>query len=143
MTDVTTARANFLSRVEGYAWGQSARLSPALDELIRWSEDNGLQYRPPTGAQTLVRYTEGNRVFWSVAPRTGDGAKLTLLNDTAFPGPLRDEARAELARIDGKAEKDGGVPEVALSKLIWEPYRARVLALMTRLLAGLESRVGS
>ena len=53
--------------------------------------------------------------------------------------------RALLAGMDGaerkirKAEKEGGVPEVALTQLIWGPYREQVLGLMTRLLAGVEA----
>jgi hypothetical protein len=136
LSDIAADRAKFLAAVEGYAPGQAARFAPALDELIRWSEANGLEYRPPTGAQALVRYAATGRVFWSAVARPGDGAKLTLLNDAGFPGPLRDAARTELARLGRTAEKDGGVPEVALTMLIWEPYRKQVLELMTRLLAG-------
>ena len=136
MSDIVTDKARFLAAVEGYAPGQAARFAPALDALIHWSEDHGLEYRPPTAAQTLIRYAAGGRVFWSVVARTGDGAKLTLLNDAGFPRRLRDAARTELARLDRKVEKDGGVPEVALTNLIWEPYRAQVLETMSRLLAG-------
>jgi hypothetical protein len=75
--------------------------------------------------------------FWSATPRTGDGAKLTLLNDPRFPEPLRTLARVELADVDGKSAPAEGVPEVAFTKLIWGPYRARVLDLMGRLLDGL------
>jgi hypothetical protein len=134
VSDSTSALANFLARVEDYASGQSARFAPILDELIRWSEENGLEHRPPTGAQALVRYAANGRIFWSVVARTGDGAKLTLLNDPGFPDALRDDARGELARLDRKAGKEGGVPEVALTQLIWGPYRTRVLELMARLL---------
>lgn len=137
MSDIAKAKVKFLSTVEGYAAGQSARFAPALDELIRWSDENGLEYRPPTAAQTLIRYALGGRIFWSVVARTGDGAKLTLLNDLSFPAPLRDAARTELARLDRKAEKEGGVPEVALTNLIWEPYRKQVLETMSRLLAAI------
>lgn len=139
MSDVVTARTNFLSQVESFAPGQSTRFAPAVDELIRWSEENGLRYVPPTGAKTQIRYAAADRIFWSVVARTGDGAKLTLLNDPGFPGSLRDAARAELAQMDGKAEKEGGVPEVALTKLIWPAYREQALELMARLLGGLGS----
>lgn len=142
MTDVATARATFLARVEDHASGQAARFAPALDELIRWSEGSGLVFRPPTGTQALVRYAAGRRVFWSAVARTGDGAKLTLLNDPGFPAPLRDEARAALARLDGKAGKGDGVPEVGLTQLIWEPHRRAVLELMARLLAGVRADAG-
>lgn len=139
MSDIAADRAKFLAAVEAYASGQAARFAPALDELIRWSEENGLEYRPPTGAQTLIRYAAGGRIVWSVVARSGDGAKLTLLNDLSFPEPLRDAARTELANLDRKPEKEGGVPEVALTQLIWEPYRKQVLELMTRLLAGIRA----
>ena len=137
MNDIAADRATFLAAVEGYASGQAARFAPALDELVRWSEENGLEYRPPTGSQSLMRYATGGRVFWSAVARAGDGAKLTVLNDPTFPESLRDAARTELALLDRKAEKDGGVPEVALTMLIWEPHRKRVLGMMARLLAGI------
>ena len=105
MNDLATARADFLEKVEGYASGQSARFAPPLDELIRWSEENGLEFTPHAGVHDLVKFSvPGSKMaFWSATPRTGDGAKLTLLNDPRFPEPLRTLARDELARIDGKA----------------------------------------
>lgn len=138
MSDLATARADFLAKVEGYAPGQAARFAPPLDDLIRWSGESGLEFTPHTGVHDLIKFSVpgGKMAFWSVTPRTGDGAKLTLLHDPRFPEPLRTAARDELARIDGKAARPGGVPEVAFTKLIWEPYRARVLALMARLLDG-------
>jgi hypothetical protein len=139
LSDIAADKAKFLAAVEGYAPGQAARFAPALDELIRWSEANGLAYLPPAGAQPLVRYAAGGRVFWSVVARAGDGAKLTLLNDAGFPEPLRDAARTGLARLGRREEKDGGVPEVALTMLIWEPHRERVLEMMARLLAGIRA----
>jgi hypothetical protein len=139
MNDLATARADFLEKVEGYAAGQSARFAPALEELIRWSEANGLEFTHHTGVHDLVKFSVpgAGMAFWSATPRTGDGAKLTLLNDPRFPEPLRALARGELAAVDGKAVQPGGVPEVAFTKLIWVPYRARVLDLMARLLDGL------
>ena len=138
MNDLATARADFLEKVEGYAPGQSARFAPVLDELIRWSEANGLEFTPHAGVHDLVKFSApgAKMAFWSATPRTGDGAKLTLLNDPRFPEPLRTLARDELARIDGKAVQPEGVPEVAFTKLIWGPYRVRVLDLMARLLDG-------
>jgi hypothetical protein len=133
-SDLGTARADFLARVEGWAGGQAARFAPVLDELIRWSDGNGLEYAPHPGVHHLVKYRlPGGDPFWAVAPRTGDGAKLTLLCPRS-PGPLRDAARDELARINGAAAKPDGNPEVAFTKLIWEPHRRRVLDLMARLL---------
>jgi hypothetical protein len=139
MNDLATARADFLEKVEGYAAGQSARFAPALEELIRWSEAHGLEFKHHTGVHDLVKFSVpgAGMAFWSATPRTGDGAKLTLLNDPRFPEPLRALARDELAAIDGKAAQPEAVPEVAFTMLIWAPYRARVLDLMARLLAGL------
>jgi hypothetical protein len=139
MNDLATARAEFLAKVEGYAAGQSARFAPALDELIRWSEANGLDFTPHAGVHDLVKFTVSGAkmAFWSATPRTGDGAKLTLLNDPRFEESLRTMAREELARIDDKEIKPGGVPELAFTKLIWGPHRAAVLDLMGRLLDGL------
>jgi hypothetical protein len=134
--DLATARANFLAKVEGYASGQSTRFVPALDELIRWSEANGLEFTPHAGSHDLIKFSiPGSRMaFWSATPRTGDGAKLTLLNDSRFPETLRTMARDELARIGGKVGLPGSIPEVAFTMLIWEPYRARVLDLIAGLL---------
>lgn len=139
MNDLATARADFLKKVEGYASGQSARFAPALEDLIRWSEASGLAFTPHTGVHDLVKFSApGARMaFWSATPRSGDGAKLTLLNDPRFPEPLRTLARDELAEIDGKVVEPEAVPEVAFTKLIWAPYRARVLDLMARLLDGM------
>jgi len=136
MNHLATARAAFLSRVKGYASGQAARFEPALDELIRWSEENGLEFTRHTGMHDLVKFSVvgAKMAFWSATPRTGDGGKLTLLNDSRFPEELRSLAREELARIDGKAPQPSGIPEVAFAMLIWEPYRVRVLDLMARLL---------
>ena len=140
MSDLTTARADFLEKVEGYAPGQSARFAPPLDELIRWSGENGLEFTPHAGVHDLVKFSvPGSKMaFWSATPRTGDGAKLTLLNDPRFPEPLRALARDELAQIDRKVAPPGDVPEVAFTNLIWGPYRERVLDLMARLLDGLQ-----
>jgi hypothetical protein len=148
MNDLTTARADFLEKVEGYASGQSARFAPPLDELIRWSEANGLAFTPHAGVHDLVKFSvPGSKMaFWSATPRTGDGAKLTLLNDPRFPEELRTLARNELAQIDRKAALPGEVPEVAFTNLIWGPYRERLLDLMARLLDGVrqsESESGS
>jgi hypothetical protein len=136
MNDLATARADFLEKVEGYASGQSARFAPVLEDLIRWSEASGLEFTPHAGVHHLVKFSApGSRMaFWSATPRSGDGAKLTLLNDPRFPERLRTLARDELAEIDGKVVEPDAVPEVAFTKLIWAPYRARVLDLMARLL---------
>jgi hypothetical protein len=141
MNDLATARADFLEKVEGYASGQSARFAPVLDEMILWSEANGLEFTHHTGVHDLVKFSVpgAKMAFWSATPRTGDGAKLTLLNDPRFPEPLRTMARDELARIDGKTAQPESVPELAFTKLIWAPYRARVLELMARLLEGLRT----
>lgn len=139
MNDLATALASFYSKVERYAEGQGARFALVLDELIDWSGKNNLDYVPHVGIHEVVKFsTDGARMaFWSVAPRVGDGAKFTLLADSQFPETLRTKAREELAVIDGKISPRMGIPEVALTKLIWEPYRERVLNLMDRLLEGL------
>jgi hypothetical protein len=137
MSDLATARAEFLAKVEGYADGQSARFAPALDELIRWSGENGLAFTPHTGVHDVFKFSApgAKMAFWSATPRTKDGAKLTLLNDPRFPEPLRALAREELAAIGDRPPE--GVPELAFTNLIWGPYRARVLDLMGRLLDGI------
>src|SRR5438046_6018270 len=134
MNDLATARADFLEKVEGYAPGQAARFAPALDELIRWSEANGLEFTPHAGVHDLVKFSVpgAKMAFWSATPRTGDGAKLTLLNDPRFPEPLRTLARDELARIDGKAFQPEGGPRVPSTMLTWGPYRSGGPTLMPR-----------
>jgi hypothetical protein len=140
MNDLATARAGFLEKVNSYASGQSVRFAPVLDELTRWSEVNGLQFSHQSGVHNLIKFSlpKVKMAFWSATPRTGDGGKLTLLNDSRFPEPLRTMARDELARIGRKVAEPGEVPEVAFTMLIWEPYRIRVLDLMARLLDGLK-----
>jgi hypothetical protein len=137
MSDLATAKSKFLSRVEDWAPDQAARFAPVLDELVQWSEENGLEFTRPTGTQALVRFrVSGTGMpFWVVSARTGDGAKMTLLADPRFPEPLRAAAREELSRIGRKAADPDSAPELALTHLIWEPYRRRVLELMSRLLA--------
>lgn len=137
MTDLTTAKAAFLSRVEDWAPYQSARFAPALDALVAWSEENGLEFTRAAGVTPSVRYrVPGSKMpFWSVAARTGDGAKLNLLADPRFPEALRRVARDELSRLGRKAAHPEAAPEVALTHLIWEPYLRQILDLMTRLLA--------
>src|SRR5262245_38753551 len=112
MNDLTNTRTAFLEKVEMYASGQAKRFAPVLDELIRWSEVNGLEFTPSTGTQNLFRFSVPGvgMAFWTATPRTDDGAKLTLLSDARFPEPLRTMARDEIARIDRKQREPGAVP---------------------------------
>ena len=48
----------------------------------------------------------------------------------------------ELSRINGQRSVPGTLPELAFIKLVWEPYRVRVLDLMTRLLKGVQEPGG-
>ena len=113
MSDIATDKSKFLAAVEGYAPGQAARFAPALDALIHWSEDHGLEYRPPTAAQTLIRYAAGGRVFWSVvAPALRPAAAvlglLTFMerwNDFLWPyltlDPDHPTVQVALSRLSG------------------------------------------
>jgi hypothetical protein len=143
MSDLTTARKAFLRKVEEYAPGQSSRFAPVLDELILWSDENQLEFSRHLGLHDVFKYClpGSAKAFWSVTPRTGDGAKFSLLSDPRFPEVYRTEARNELAQIDRKPETPSGVPVMAFSKLIWGPYRDRVQKLMTRLLEGVQQPV--
>jgi hypothetical protein len=147
LKDIVTAIDKFLAKVEVWAPGQSIRFAPALDDLIKWSEENawGVQFTHHAGVHHLVKYCVPgvNTPFWSAVPRTGDGARFTLLNEPhqRFPEALRNEAREELCRIGGVKSSSEGVPEVAFTKLIWEPYRLRVLDLMTKMLNAVHGRV--
>jgi hypothetical protein len=139
MNDLATARAAFLSSVEGHVTGESVRFAPALDELIRWSQAHGLEFTAHVGVHDLLKFSipAAKMAFWAATPRPRDGAKLTLLSANSFPEQLRTLAREELALIDGTTAKPEAVPVLAFTKLIWAPYRVRVLDLMTRLLDGL------
>src|SRR5687768_11073366 len=87
--------AEFLAQVESWASGQAVRFAPVLDELIRWSEANGLEFARHVGVHHLVKFRlpGAKSAFWSVSPRRGDGAKLTVLNDPRYPEHLRGAAR--------------------------------------------------
>jgi hypothetical protein len=145
--DLARARTEFLDKVEDWAPGQAKRFAPVLDELIRWAEENawGVRFTRHDGIHKMVKFCVlgVETPFWAVVARTGDGAKLTMLNNPhpRIPDGLREEARGQLARIDGKEPKPDGVPEVAFTKLIWPPYRQQVLDLMTRLLNVVHGRV--
>src|SRR5690349_12453409 len=130
MIDLTTAKACFLDRVNGYAPGQAARFTPALDALIAWSEANGLTFTPSKVNEAVKFSAPGSRLsFWSVSPRTDDGAKFSLLTEPKFPESRRATARDDLARINHKEALPDAVAMLPFTKLIWEPYRARVIAL--------------
>jgi hypothetical protein len=138
MSDLPTARQRFLDKVSSYEPGQATRFAGPLDELIRWSEANALVYTD-SGTKDLIRFSvAGMGVFWSAIPRVADGARFALLSGPRFAGELKATARDELARIDGKDALPDAVPTLAFGKLIWEPYRVRVLDLMSQLLTGLK-----
>lgn len=141
MTTPDSARARFLAKVEEHAPGQAVRFAPALDALIQWSTENGLTFDPPTAAQAVVRYrAPGSKLpFWAATPRGGDGAKLAILAGAGFPAALRDQMRADLAKLDLKEAKPDGPPELAFTRLIWAPHRATVLQLLTTALAALSA----
>lgn len=139
MNDLATARGRFLDKVNSYAPGEAVRFTGPLDELIGWSEANELVFTP-SSVHEPIRFAlpDTRLVFWSASPRTSDGAKFAVLGDPRYPAALRTTARDELARIDGKAALPEAIPAMPFTKLIWEPYRTRVLALMTELLAGVK-----
>lgn len=132
MTDLDTALGNFLAQVEHVAPGQRVRFVAPLDDLIRWSEAQGMEFDGTATAVSHVRFRKpGDRpLTWTVTPRGPDGAKLTVGGPAAILG----EVRAELARIDGKPAKATGLPVVSFAKLIWRPYRAEILDVLTRAL---------
>lgn len=132
MTDLAAARTKFLARVEELASGQAARFAPALDELIAWSLERGLQFDPPSERQFLIRFRSPGEKghLWVATPRNGDGAKLAV----GGPAALMNDARAELAKIDARPVDEHRAPEVAFTYLIWGPYRTAVLELLGRML---------
>ena len=121
-SDLATARADFLARVEGWAGGQAARFAPVLDELIRWSDGNGLEYAPHPGIHDLVKYRlPGSDPFWAVVPRTGDGAKLALLYPRA-PGAVAGRRPGRVGphqrdRCQVRGEAGGGVHDADLGAI--------------------------
>jgi len=144
VSDLATATTDFLAKVESYAHGQAARFSPVLDELIRWSQGRGLEFVGPSRSLHAVtfRIPGAGSYFWTVRPRTGDGAKFGLLTDAGYQLPvgMLEEACREMNRICGSKDETKTAPEVPFTTLIWEPYRVRVLALMERLLAAMTSQ---
>ena len=143
MNEIAKGRKFFLSKVEQFSSGDSLRFAPVVDELIQWSRDNGLEFVPNTGVNKLLTFSipGTGMAFWVVTPLVGDGAKIALLGDPKFPEPLRSEARNELAEIGKKKALAKSIPELAFAKLIWAPYRAQILTLMTRLLKEVQNPV--
>jgi len=138
MSDLETATADFMARVDRHTPDETRRVRTVLDDLLRWSEEHawGVSFSAsaPKGS---VRYCVQGVVapFWAVTPRTGEGARLTLLGaHPRFPEELREEARQILARIDRRTPTPDEVPSVRCGKLLWAPYRDEVLGLMTRAL---------
>ena len=130
MTDLDTALGKFLAQVEHVAPGQRDRFAAPLDELIRWSEARGLTFDAKTNSVSHVRFRKAGSLSWTVTPRGGDGAKLTV----AGPADHLSLVRADLARIDGKPGNAAVLPVVSFAKLIWKPYRDEVMGVLGKAL---------
>lgn len=143
--DLAEARDAFLAEV-GRSSGDAVRADYAavLDAIIAWTErqGNALVFAPHAGSQALVKFCIPGveTSFWSAWPRRADGAKLHLLTDPhpRFPEALRDVARRELARIDGRQPNPGELPVVSFSNLRSDKARRDLDALLSRLLAGIQ-----
>jgi hypothetical protein len=140
-TSVSEACEAFLREVERSAGAAAgADYKQPLDELVRWSEQQApaLGFVPHGGSQALAKYCLPGvkSSFWSAWPRRGDGAKLHVLTDPhpRFPEELREVARRELARLDGREAKPGEIPVVSFANLRSEQSRRDVEALLSRLL---------
>jgi len=131
-----------LAEVERYS-GFAIRTECAvvLDRLIRWSmqQGNAVVFTPHSGSQSLVKFCLPgmDTHIWSAWPRKADGAKLHVLTDPhpRFPEPLRDVARRELARLDGRQPKPNELPVVSFRNLRTEDAQRDLIALLSRLLA--------
>jgi hypothetical protein len=146
MSDLETATAEFLARVDRHSPDELKRVRAVLEDLLRWSEEHswGVSFsgRNPLGP---VRYcVDGIATpFWVVTPRSVDGARLTLLTGVhpRFPEDLREEARKECARIDGRVPVPNEIPVVGCGKLRWPPNREAIFALMTKALNRVHGRL--
>ncbi len=145
MVDLETATTNFLARVDRHSPDEGKRVRAVLADLIRWSAGHawGLSFSG-RGAGDLIRYCVDGVLppFWAIAPRSADGAKLTLLTAAhpRYPEELREEVRQLCARIDGRLADPDEVPEISCAKLLWPPHRDAVLELMSRALNRVHGR---
>jgi len=145
MSDLDTAMAEFFARVDRHTPDEMKRVRAVLESLLRWSTEHswGVSFaaRNPKGP---IRFcVEGvTPPFWVLTPHTADGARLTLMTAAhpQFPEALREEARKELAQLDGRTPEPDEVPRVSCAKLLWPPYRDAVFALMTRALNRVHGR---
>jgi hypothetical protein len=145
MSDLETAKAEFLARVDRHTPDEAKRVRLVLEDLLLWSAEHawGISFsgRGPLGP---IRYcVEGvTSPFWAVTPRSVDGARLTLLTAAhpRFPEDLREEARQICARIDGRVPVRDEIPVVGCGKLRWPPNREAIFSLMTRALNRVHGR---
>jgi len=146
MSKLDEAMATLMARVDRHSPDESKRVRAVLDDLVRWSTENawGVSFSA-NGAAGQVRYcVEGmSNPFWALTPRSGDGARLTLLATAhaRFPEDLRNEVRGVCAKIDGRVPEPDEVPSVRCGRLVWPPYLETVLQLMTRALNRVHGRV--
>jgi hypothetical protein len=145
--DLAVAREAFLAEVERCCGGPArADYAAALDHLIRWTQEQGsaLVFTPHSGPQKLVKFCVPGveTSFWSAWPRRADGAKLHVLTDPhpRFPESLREVARRELARLDGRQPKPGELPVVSFANLRSEAALRDVEAILSRSLAIVQGR---
>jgi hypothetical protein len=122
-----------------------------LHTLIGWSARQGevIVFAPHDGPQSLVKFClpgmERNTHIWSAWPRKADGAKLHVLTDSnrqRFPEPLRELARRELARLDGRKPKAGELPVVSFRNLRTAGAQTSLMALLSQLLRELQGHAG-
>jgi hypothetical protein len=133
MSDLKSATEGFFAKVDRHTPDQSKRVREVLNDLVRWSDEQGLCVSNQKPKGPISYCLEGVAApFWTFAPHTGVGAKLTLLADRQFPEELREEARQVLAKLDGRTPEEDEVPSVGYLKLLWPPNRDALYALMAR-----------
>jgi hypothetical protein len=135
MSDLKTATADFFAKVERHTPDEVKRVRAVLDDLLRWSAENGLNFFHQTPKGPIRYCVKGvASPFWTFTPHSGDGARLTLLTTShpKFPEDLRDEARKFLAKLDGRNPVAEEIPTVGYLKLLWPSNRAALYEFMTR-----------
>jgi hypothetical protein len=138
MSDLKAATTEFFAKVDRHAPDQAKRVREVLNDLLKWSDEQGLRFFDQDRKGSIRYCVRGvSSALWVFTPHTKDGARLTLLADSQFPEDLRTEARQILAQLDGRKPEPNEVPTVGYLKLLWPANRATLYDLMSRVVGNL------